>query len=93
MKRDWLAGAQFVDIVDYHGMKVEKWSKKGLQDNFYYSTVNGSIPAGVDMPPDDFIQYIPSTYKEGPIDPSEFTIPSYCNKNQKCPLISICSIV
>jgi hypothetical protein len=79
-------------MVERRGVNLRKWNKKGMQNNYYYETEDG-IPAGTDMEPNNFIEYKPETYKAGPLDASEFTLPSICNREKSCPLVSICTLV
>ena len=90
---DWLNGAIFLGYETLNGINTTKWDKKGLQDNFYFSTVKGDIPARLDMKPTDVFDFHTTTYNTNPIDPNVFNLPSYCSPQAKCPLISICTIV
>lgn len=88
----WVNGAKFIGYTIYNGNNVTKWDQPGLQSNYYYQTVNGNLPAGIDQVGTSYMAYDVKSYTDAPIDPSVFDIPtSICEA--KCPLVSICSLL
>lgn len=57
--------------------------------NYYYSTTDvRRIPVRIDENGKHIINYIPFSYREGPVDDRVFQVPSYCDTN--CPSSTIC---
>jgi len=97
LKTDWLSGAKFEDYVTENGEVLEKWNKPGLQNNFYYSTVKEENkvqePRKIDQQPNDIQEFNSKTFKTSFSNTNVFKLPSECNPNKSCPLLSICSAV
>jgi hypothetical protein len=93
LKRDWLSNATFIGYEEYNGVKVGKWNKPGLQNNYYAATADSrQVPVYIDQVPNDFMAFNVESYQEKITDPSVFDLPSICSSQQSCPLISICTI-
>jgi len=41
--------ATFMGNVTYSGLKAYKWNQPGLQANYYYETIKGRVPIGIDQ--------------------------------------------
>lgn len=94
LNRNWLFNATYEGTSDFNGQQINKWNKKGLQNNYYAATADSKqVPVFVDMQPDDYIEYDVNSYVERIVDPSVFDLPSYCDPSKKCPFISICSLL
>jgi hypothetical protein len=73
------------------GQSVYKFSKKGLQPNYYYTTADSvQLPVELDQIPNDFMTFKLTTFSKGAPDPSVFEVPEFCQ--QKCPITSLCTI-
>jgi hypothetical protein len=96
MRRDWVGAANgtFLGYEEVSGRKCEKWDAKGLQSNFYWVTADADqVPVKLEMVPNSLTNYKVESFKKGPIDSSVFNVPSYCSPTQKCPAISVCSLL
>lgn len=62
-----------------HGVLCDKWLVKGLQNNYYYQTVNGGVIAELVQEPNDDQIFEPSTYRVAAQPDSLFELPSYCS--------------
>jgi hypothetical protein len=93
LKPNWLANATFIGYNTTAGITYQVWDEKGLQDNYYWQ-VNDTTQAPyiIDQRPNDIMQFDVSTFKTGPVDPSVFALPTYCSKEHKCPLVSVCTV-
>jgi hypothetical protein len=88
----WLQDAKFEGTVNISGVSAYKWSKNGLQPNYYYSSADArQVPIELDQIPTDYQAFHASTFDEGVIDPSVFTVPDYCHAS--CPWYSICTAI
>lgn len=88
----WLDDAKFEGNATVNGAAVFKWSKSGLQPNYYYSTADSDqIPIELDQLPTDYQAFHPDTFTTSPIDPSVFAVPDYCVSS--CPWYSICKAI
>ncbi|CAF1176046.1 unnamed protein product [Rotaria sordida] len=92
LKPDWLSDATFIGYNTTTPVKYQVWDKKGLQDNFYWQVDATQIPYIIDQQPNDLMIFDVTSFKKGSIDPSIFALPSYCSKDHKCPLLSVCTI-
>lgn len=92
IRPDWLNGATFIGYNTTGSVKYQVWDKKGLQDNYYWQVDDTQAPYIIDQRPNDLMVFDVSTFKKGPIDPSVFALPSYCSKDHKCPLVSVCTV-
>ena len=89
---DWLQGAQFQGTVNVSGSPAYKWSKSGLQPNYYYSSADEQqIPIELDQIPTDYQSFHAGTFDDGAIDPAMFVVPDYCQAS--CPWYSICKAI
>ena len=92
LKPDWLSDATFIGYNTSTSVKYQVWDKKGLQDNFYWQVDSTLEPYIIDQQPNDLMVFDVSTFKKGPVDPAVFALPSYCSKDHKCPLLSVCTV-
>ena len=76
---DWMSNATYEGQVEYNGFSTYKWNAKGLQPNYYYETVDGSVPVALDQVPDDNQDFDPASFSTDPIDDSLFQLPEYCS--------------
>lgn len=90
LKPNWLSEAVFEDYVEENGAMLERWNKKGLQDNLYFQDAKSKIMKRIDQKPNDLQDYDVSSYHSGISDPSVFDLPEGC-ENTTCPTLSICS--
>lgn len=93
LKPDWLNGAEFGGIQKEKGVQIEKWVKKGLQDNIYYTYGENRIPYVIDQQPNDVQIFKVETYRSSISNASVFDLPKRCKANKKCGLLSICTFV
>ena len=50
LKNDWLSTADYLGIEKLSGVEFEKWGIKGLQQNYYYNTIDSKrIPRKLDQ--------------------------------------------
>ncbi|CAF4259195.1 unnamed protein product [Adineta steineri] len=92
VKPDWLSDSTFIGYNTTDSIKYQVWDKKGLQDNFYWQVDNTQAPYVIDQRPNDLMVFDIASFKKGAIAPSIFALPSYCSKDHKCPLLSVCTI-
>lgn len=84
------ANATYLGTAQYQGYLADKWDAKGLQDNYYYQTVNSQAPLAILQEPNDLQWMNPATYQTT-VDPQVFTLPSACT--EKCSVFSICGLL
>lgn len=87
----WLQNATYVGNATIDGVAAVEWSIKGLQENYYYETTD-NVPYAINMVPNDYIQYIPSTYQNSVPDLSVFNLPEACNSATSCSKLSVCGV-
>jgi hypothetical protein len=70
---------------------VYKFSKRGLQPNYYYSTADRrQLPVELDQIPNDYMTFDVASFVAGAPDASVFEVPEFCE--QKCPITSLCTV-
>jgi len=88
----WLDDAEYQGLVPVAGTEAYKWSKKGLQPNYYYTTPDVvQAPVELDQIPIDFQTFHVDTFNPSPPDPAVFTLPDGCD--QPCPTASTCGVL
>ena len=93
VKPDWAVDATFVEeYKNDQGLLIEKWSKKGNQDNFLHVTKDKTIVYRIDMIPNDFQEFDVSSFKND-FDDAIFNLPQICNKESYCSLLSTCGAI
>jgi hypothetical protein len=91
IRPDWLSNATFIGYNTTDSVKYQVWDKKGLQDNYYWQVDATQVPYVIDQQPNDLMVFNVSSFTKT-VDPSVFALPSYCSKDHKCPLISVCTV-
>lgn len=92
LRSDWLADSSFEGQESLRGIDVFKFSKGGLQKNYYYSTADGlQIPVELDQVPNDYMSFDAASFSVSPVPPELLEIPSDCH--EYCPLSSICTLI
>jgi hypothetical protein len=91
LKPDWLSNSTFIGYNTTGTVKYQVWDKKGLQDNYYWQVDATQVPYIIDQQPNDLMVFNVSSFTKT-VDPSVFALPSYCSKDHKCPLFSVCTV-
>jgi hypothetical protein len=85
----WMKTAVENGTEKINGTEYRKWDIKGLQDNFYYETMDEArVMRKLDQGSDDFMDFSVASRKTT-VDPKQFELPGYCN--QTCGLTTICA--
>jgi len=92
LRPDWLSNATFIGYNTTTSVKYQVWDKKGLQENYYWEVDETKVPYIIDERPNDLTVFDLASFKKGGIDPSVFALPTYCHKDHKCPLLSVCTV-
>ncbi|KAF5831746.1 hypothetical protein DUNSADRAFT_12616 [Dunaliella salina] len=88
----WLDDAEFQGTTHLYGKEVYKWSKKGVQGNFYYSTADeAQLPVELYQVPNDRQTLNTSTFSPEGVTPDLIEVPRYCKP--RCPLASVCTFL
>ena len=95
LRPDWIGaangsyiGQQSISTPTFNGL-VDVWSAPGLQNNYWYQTLEAE-PVALVQVPNDYMYYDSRTYVVGPQPDAVFVVPSYCSGS--CPLFSVCTI-
>mmetsp|Transcript_12974 Transcript_12974/g.35345 ORF Transcript_12974/g.35345 Transcript_12974/m.35345 type:complete len:240 (-) Transcript_12974:205-924(-) len=92
LSRRWLDDAEFLGTTHLYGKEVYKWNKRGMQDNFYYTTADeDQLPVELYQVPNDRQTLDTSTFTPEGITPDLIEVPRYCKP--KCPLTSVCTFL
>ena len=77
LRRDFLANATFDGYETVDGTRLQKWSEKGLQPNYYWVTDAEDVPVRLLQKPNDDMNFV--TFSSAPIDPSVFQVADSCD--------------
>ena len=81
----WMTNATYIDQEIHDGVMTYKWNKKGVQDNFFYETVNpvpvNRVTVAIYQVPDDDMNFGP---RSPTVPPGTLDLPSICSLNTKC---------
>eukprot|EP00898_Chlorokybus_atmophyticus_P001402 jgi/Chlat1/2262/Chrsp17S08726 len=74
VRPDWLADAVYVGQDTVRGITCHKWSKKGLQPNYYWETEAG-VPVKLAMVPTTTQDFNPASFHARPMEDWLFELP------------------